>query len=104
MNIQQKIEKALSRAKSIIFGQDELLEGILAALICDGHLLIEGMPGLGKTMSIFTMSKLCNLSFKRIQFTPDLLPSDLIGTMIYSQKKRNFYNKTWASFYSNSFS
>ena len=81
-----KIQEALTQAKSVIFGQDNLLDAIMASLICEGHLLIEGMPGLGKTLSVSTISKLCDLSFKRIQFTPDLLPSDLIGTMIYSQK------------------
>ena len=91
--VKENIQKVLSEAKSVIFGQDELLEGILAALVCDGHLLIEGMPGLGKTMSVSAMSKLCDLKFKRIQFTPDLLPSDLIGTMVYSQKTETFSTK-----------
>ncbi len=91
--IREKVQNTLAKAKSVIFGQDELLEGIISALVCEGHLLIEGMPGLGKTMSISTMSKLCDLSFKRIQFTPDLLPSDLIGTMIYSQKTETFSTK-----------
>lgn len=89
----EKINIALNHAKGVIFGQDSLLDAIMAALICEGHLLIEGMPGLGKTMSVSTISKLCDLSFKRIQFTPDLLPSDLIGTMIYSQKTEEFNTK-----------
>ncbi len=88
-----KINKAITQAKSIIFGQDALLDSIMASLVCEGHLLIEGMPGLAKTLSVSTISKLCDLSFKRIQFTPDLLPSDLIGTMIYSQKNENFSTK-----------
>lgn len=89
----EKINLALKEAKGIIFGQDSLLDAIMAALVCEGHLLIEGMPGLGKTLSVSTISKLCDLSFKRIQFTPDLLPSDLIGTMIYSQKEETFNTK-----------
>lgn len=89
----EKINLALSKAKDIIFGQDEMLEGIIAALVCEGHLLIEGMPGLGKTLSISVLGRLCDLSFNRIQFTPDLLPSDLIGTMIYSQQKEEFTTK-----------
>ena len=89
----EKINIVLSHAKNVIFGQDNLLDSIMAALVCEGHLLIEGMPGLGKTLSVSTMSKLCDLSFKRIQFTPDLLPSDLIGTMIYSQKNEEFNTK-----------
>ena len=89
----EKINVVLNHAKGVIFGQDNLLDAIMAALVCEGHLLIEGMPGLGKTLSVSTISKLCDLSFKRIQFTPDLLPSDLIGTMIYSQKNEEFNTK-----------
>ncbi len=88
-----KVDEVVAQAKTIIYGQDELLEGIVAALVCEGHLLIEGMPGLGKTLSVSTMSRLCSLGFKRIQFTPDLLPSDLIGTMIYNQAKEEFKTK-----------
>ncbi|MFT6630736.1 MAG: MoxR-like ATPase [Bacteriovoracaceae bacterium] len=91
--IREKVETVLNSAKKVIFGQDEMLESIIAALICEGHLLIEGMPGLGKTLSVSTMSKLCDLEFNRVQFTPDLLPSDLIGTMIYNQKKEEFSTK-----------
>jgi MoxR-like ATPase len=91
--VREKAIHALDQAKKYIYGQDNLLDSILCALVCEGHLLIEGMPGLGKTMSVSTMSKLCDLSFKRIQFTPDLLPSDLIGTMIYSQKSESFSTK-----------
>ena len=88
-----QIENALKEAKEIVFGQEELLDSIVAALVCEGHLLVEGLPGLGKTLSISVMAKLCELDFKRIQFTPDLLPSDLIGTMIYSQKDETFKTK-----------
>lgn len=91
--LREKVNTALTHAKSVIFGQDNLLDSIMAALVCEGHLLIEGMPGLGKTLSVSTISKLCDLSFRRIQFTPDLLPSDLIGTMIYSQKSEEFTTK-----------
>ena len=88
-----KINAAIAEAKKIVFGQDQLLEAIITALVCDGHLLIEGMPGLGKTLSVSVMSKLCDLTFQRVQFTPDLLPSDLIGTMIYNQQKQEFSTK-----------
>jgi MoxR-like ATPase len=91
--LQEKINHVLSQAKQIVFGQDELLESIIAALVCEGHLLIEGLPGLGKTLSVSVMSKLCHLKFQRIQFTPDLLPSDLIGTMIFNQQKQEFSTK-----------
>ena len=91
--LRTKVHTALDKAKGIIYGQDAMLDAIVAALVCEGHLLIEGMPGLGKTMSVNVMSRLMDLSFKRIQFTPDLLPSDLIGTMIYSQKTEEFTTK-----------
>ncbi len=93
MMMQEKVHNVIKQAKTIIFGQDELLESIVAALVCEGHLLIEGLPGLGKTLSVSVMSKLCDLQFQRIQFTPDLLPSDLIGTMMYNQQKQEFTTK-----------
>lgn len=93
MTVREKVLEVIQSAKGVVYGQDDLLESIIAALICEGHLLIEGMPGLGKTLSVSIMSKLCDLQFKRIQFTPDLLPSDLIGTMIYSQQKEQFSTK-----------
>lgn len=93
MVMQEKVHGVIKQAKTIIFGQDELLESIVAALVCEGHLLIEGLPGLGKTLSVSIMSKLCDLQFQRIQFTPDLLPSDLIGTMMYNQQKQEFTTK-----------
>ena len=83
----------LNLAKKNVFGQDEMLLAIISAVVCEGHLLIEGMPGLGKTLSVSTISKLMDLKFQRIQFTPDLLPSDLIGTQIYSQKNEKFETK-----------
>ncbi len=93
MILQEKVHQVLKQAKTIVFGQDELLESIIAALVCEGHLLIEGLPGLGKTLSVSVMSKVCDLKFQRIQFTPDLLPSDLIGTMMYNQQKQEFSTK-----------
>jgi len=93
MVLQDKVNNLLANAKTKVFGQDEMLESIIAALVCEGHLLIEGLPGLGKTLSVSVMSKLCQLHFQRIQFTPDLLPSDLIGTMIYNQQTHEFSTK-----------
>jgi MoxR-like ATPase len=93
MVLQEKVNNLLQEAKKTVFGQNELLESIVAALVCEGHLLIEGLPGLGKTLSVSVMSKLCHLNFQRIQFTPDLLPSDLIGTMMYNQQKQEFTTK-----------
>ena len=93
MSLQEKVHSVVKQAKTIVCGQDELLESIVAALVCEGHLLIEGLPGLGKTLSVSVMSKICDLHFQRIQFTPDLLPSDLIGTMMYNQQKQEFTTK-----------
>ncbi len=73
-----------------IIGQEKLIEGILMAFIADGHVLLEGVPGLAKTLTVKHFAKLSGLSFKRIQFTPDLLPADLIGTLIYRQKEGSF--------------
>ena len=75
--LRERVVHTIDSAKQVVFGQDNMLEAIVAALICEGHLLIEGMPGLGKTLSVSVMSKICDLNFKRVQFTPDLLPSDL---------------------------
>lgn len=76
-------------AKNII-GQAELIDGILTAYIAGGHILLEGVPGLAKTLTVKTFAESVNASFKRIQFTPDLLPADLIGTLIYQQSLGNF--------------
>lgn len=89
----KKLQSILKEARAVVYGQDDMLEAILAALVCEGHVLIEGMPGLGKTMSVSVMSQLCNLHFQRVQFTPDLLPSDLVGTMMYNQAKQEFTTK-----------
>ena len=77
----------------IIVGQEDLVDGLLLALLCNNHVLIEGVPGLAKTLSVTTLAKVVQLSFSRIQFTPDLLPADLIGTMIYSPADGGFSTK-----------
>lgn len=74
----------------VIVGQKHLVESLLIGLLSDGHVLLEGVPGLAKTMAIKTLAQLVNSKFNRIQFTPDLLPADVIGTMIYSQKDEKF--------------
>ena len=73
--------------KKVIVGQQHMIESLLIGLLSNGHILLEGVPGLAKTLAISTLSKVINVDFKRIQFTPDLLPADLLGTMIYNQKK-----------------
>jgi len=77
----------------IIVGQDELIDGLILALLCNNHVLIEGVPGLAKTLSITTLSKMIQASFKRLQFTPDMLPADVIGTLIYNPKTGDFTTK-----------
>jgi len=74
----------------VIVGQKHLIESLLIGLLSDGHILLEGVPGLAKTLAINTLAQSIDAKFSRIQFTPDLLPADLIGTMIYSQKKEEF--------------
>ncbi|MBQ9597695.1 MAG: MoxR family ATPase [Bacteroidales bacterium] len=74
----------------VIVGQKGLVESLLIALLSDGHILLEGVPGLAKTLAINTLAKAVNANFSRIQFTPDLLPADVVGTLIYSQKTEQF--------------
>jgi MoxR-like ATPase len=83
-------EKLLYEVKKVIVGQDHLLERMVVALLARGHLLVEGVPGLAKTMAIKTVAQSVGGDFKRIQFTPDLVPSDLVGTRIYNQKTGEF--------------
>ncbi len=77
----------------VIIGQKHMVESLLIGLLSNGHILLEGVPGLAKTLAISTLSKVINVDFKRVQFTPDLLPADLLGTMIYNQKKEEFVSK-----------
>ena len=84
------MEKVLYEVKKVIVGQDHLLERMIVALLARGHILVEGVPGLAKTMAIKTLAEVIGGEFKRIQFTPDLVPADLIGTRIYSQKTGSF--------------
>ena len=79
--------------KKVIIGQQHMIESLLIGLLSNGHILLEGVPGLAKTLAISTLSKVINVDFKRVQFTPDLLPADLLGTMIYNQKKEEFISK-----------
>jgi len=84
------MERVLYEVKKIIVGQDHLLERMVVALLARGHILVEGVPGLAKTMAIKTLAEAIGGEFKRIQFTPDLVPADLIGTRIYNQKTGDF--------------
>ena len=84
------MERLLYEVKKVIVGQDHLLERLVVALLARGHILVEGVPGLAKTMAIKTVAEVIGGEFKRIQFTPDLVPADLIGTRIYNQKTGEF--------------
>jgi MoxR-like ATPase len=84
------VEQVLGEIRKVIVGQKAMLERLLIGLLADGHILLEGVPGLAKTLSVKTLSDIIDLRFQRIQFTPDLLPADLIGTMIFNQKDGQF--------------
>ncbi len=84
------MEQVLYEVKKVIVGQDHLLERVVVAILSQGHLLVEGVPGLAKTLTIKTLAEAVHGAFKRIQFTPDLVPADLVGTRIYNQKTGEF--------------
>src|SRR5438034_10413197 len=84
------MERILYEVKKVIVGQDHFLERVLVAVLAQGHLLVEGVPGLAKTLTVKTLAATVRGSFRRIQFTPDLVPADLVGTRIYNQKNGDF--------------
>jgi len=84
------VQAAVNEMKKVIVGQKPLLERMMVTLLCRGHLLVEGVPGLAKTLAVKTLGQVLDLQFSRIQFTPDLLPADLVGTMVYQQKTGEF--------------
>lgn len=86
----QFVEEIIEEVGRVIVGQRYMVERLLLGIICDGHVLIEGVPGLAKTLCVKTLARVIDAGFGRIQFTPDLLPADLIGTMVYSQKTGEF--------------
>ena len=87
------ISQMINEMNKVVVGQREMIEGIVMGLLTGGHILLEGVPGLAKTLTIATMAKTISLQFQRIQFTPDLLPTDLIGTMIFNPKSGEFSAK-----------
>lgn len=87
---QQKIKDVFDEMGKAIVGQQYMINRLLIGMFTNGHILLEGVPGLAKTLTVNTLAKVLNLNFQRIQFTPDLLPADLIGTMIYNQKNASF--------------
>lgn len=87
---QEKIKQVFSEVSKIVVGQEYMVNRLLIGLFTQGHILLEGVPGLAKTLTINTLARVLHLDFHRIQFTPDLLPADLIGTLIYNQQKSEF--------------
>jgi len=87
------VPQILKEVSRRIVGQDAMVERLLVGLLTGGHILLEGVPGLAKTLAVRTLSEVINASFSRIQFTPDLLPADVIGTMVFSQKSQEFHVK-----------
>lgn len=87
---QEKISKVASEVSKIVVGQEYMVNRLLIGLFTNGHILLEGVPGIAKTLTVNTLAQVLHLDFQRVQFTPDLLPADLIGTMIYNQKKGEF--------------
>ncbi|MBI2340523.1 MAG: MoxR family ATPase [Deltaproteobacteria bacterium] len=92
-SIQPKIREVLTEVEKIIVGQRYLTERLLMGLLIDGHILVEGVPGLAKTTAVKTLARIIEARFQRIQFTPDLLPADIIGTQIYNPKTQEFFVK-----------
>jgi MoxR-like ATPase len=89
----QFVDVLFQEVGKVVVGQNTLVEKLVLALLCDGHVLLEGLPGLAKTLTVKTLAQTIDSKFNRIQFTPDLLPSDLIGTMIFNQKTHEFIPK-----------
>lgn len=85
-----KIQKIKKEVSKVVVGQERMIDGMLIALLCDGHILIEGVPGLAKTTTVNALASSLGLGFKRVQFTPDLLPSDILGAEIYDPQSNNF--------------
>lgn len=86
----EKISRVMAEVGKVVVGQEYMVDRLLIGLFTNGHILLEGVPGLAKTLTVSTLAKVLHLDFQRIQFTPDLLPSDLVGTMIYDQRESKF--------------
>lgn len=87
---QEKIKQVITEVSKVVVGQEYMVNRLLIGLFTNGHILLEGVPGLAKTLTVSTLARVLHLDFSRIQFTPDLLPADLVGTMIYNQKEGRF--------------
>jgi len=92
-NIKEKTEEIISHAGQVIIGKEKQLRFIVMAVFCEGHILLDDLPGVGKTTTVKVISRILDCSFARVQFTPDLLPSDIIGTTVFNQKTGDFSTK-----------
>ena len=97
--VSQPIASLIDAVGKVVVGQREMVEGLIIGMLCDGHVLLEGVPGLAKTLTVSTLASAIHADFKRIQFTPDLLPADLLGTLIYSPKDGTFTPRRGPIFY-----
>jgi len=86
----EKISQVIAEVGKVVVGQEYMVNRLLIGLFTNGHILLEGVPGLAKTLTVSTLARVLHLDFSRIQFTPDLLPADLVGTMIYNQREAKF--------------
>jgi MoxR-like ATPase len=87
------VERLMTEVHKVIVGQDDMIERVFMGLLCHGHVLLEGAPGLAKTLTVSTLARCLHMEFKRVQFTPDLLPSDVLGTVIYNHQTGSFTNR-----------
>ena len=94
-----RFQQLTSEVGKVVIGQHDTITFMLLGILCEGHILLEGVPGVAKTTMIKALTQAMGLSFKRIQFTPDLLPSDLIGTLIYNPKTQDFETKKGPDFF-----
>src|SRR5258708_1195356 len=90
VEVATQMQRILYEVKKIVVGQDHFLERVLVAILAQGHVVVEGVPGLGKTLKVKTLARTVRGTFRRIQFTPDLVPADLVGTRVYNQKTGEF--------------
>ena len=93
-NVEKTVQKIISELKKVIVGQDAMIELLISAVLADGHVIIEGVPGIAKTLTAKLLAKTFSVGFSRIQFTPDLMPSDILGTSIFNMKKGDFEFKS----------
>ena len=91
--LNQKVQEIRDEIGTVIIGQEEVVELLIIGLLCDGHILLEGVPGVAKTLAAKLLARILDVNFSRLQFTPDLMPGDVIGTSVFNPREGNFYFK-----------